>query len=320
MKSIANLADELGVTPAIIRSWQINLNLEHPRYAPDDAVYNADWTVFFGEVARLRKQGQSFSRIRSSLISQQPHPDTLPSLESLQRKTAVASPSSGGNGKASPFQAPEVSSERVLRPESDASDLGIYGPDEPSPLNFSFTSRDRRPALPVEDPGNALVRMGSENNLPSVQHLQRHMHEALVQQDLSKMAQTYVQLMENFQSLATRYGESHYVMGQLEEKAHALEKELQTKEQHFQAQEQLQRKRIAELEQHLESLKGTLNRREQDLAQHQDTLVTKDEISEVEKQLKLLAVTVFQQQEELARKSEAPSGFWQRFRQRWTRA
>lgn len=290
MKSIANLAEQLGVTPAIIRSWQINLNLDHPRYSPDEPVYNADWQSFFEEVARLRKQGQSFSKIRSALAAQMPASSALPPAGNGHSEK----PPGNGNG-AKPAEAPP--------------------PAEPAAqLNFSFNSREPRSYAPEENT-QALVRVNSEAQLPSVQHLQNNMHEALIHQDLTKMAQTYVQLMENYQSLATRYSESAYVLGQLEEKNKALETLMHEKESHFQDKEQAQMQRIQELEAHLGNLRHSLERRETDLSRSQDSLATKDEISQVEKQLKMLAVTVFQQQEELAR-SQPPGGFWSKLRQR----
>jgi hypothetical protein len=302
MKSIANLAEQLGVTPAIIRSWQINLNLDHPRYSPEEPVYDAQWQAFFGEVARLRKQGQSFSKIRSALATNMPSAGNLP-------QPGTHPPGNGnGNGTKTAPQAPP--------PESPAPE-----PEPAANLSFSFNSREPRSYAPAEDPGHSLVRVQPDAHLPSVQHLQRNMHEALIHQDLTQMAQTYVQLMENYQSLAARYSESTYVLGQLEEKNRSLEALMHEKEQHFQDKEQNLREkevsqvqRIQELETHLNTLRSSLNRREADLSRQQDVLVTKDEISQVEKQLKLLAVTVFQQQEELARSQH--SGFWSKLKNR----
>lgn len=306
MKSIANLAEQLGVTPAIIRSWQINLNLEHPRYSPEEPVYNEDWQAFFEEVARLRKQGQSFSKIRSALAASMPGAGVLPEPGSH--------PPSNGNGAkpVPPAPVPSAPVEPVAEAENRQN------------LSFSFNSRDPRsyaPPSPGEEPGHSLVRVNPDANLPSLQHLQRNMHEALLHQDLTQMAQTYVQLMENYQSLASRYSESTYVLGQLEEKTRSLETLMHEKEEHFRDKEQVlhekelaQQQRIQELEAHLSNLRASLDRREDDLSRQQDTLVTKDEISQVEKQLKLLAVTVFQQQEDLARNQQ--TGFWGKVKQR----
>lgn len=340
MKSIAHLADSLGVTPAIIRSWQINLNLDHPRYQPDDPVYNADWEHFFQEVARLRKEGHSFGKIRTVMAQARPAADSLP---------APGTHRSGGNGSngqgasvAQDFQAARAEPHEALPSESSDDDLGIYGPpkDERDALSFSFSSRERRkgpiiddsppqPSTPasiqaagaMQNPAsgnsNALVQMNADGNLPSVQHLQNNMHEALIKQDLTRMAQTYVQLMENYQILASRYSESSYLMGQLEEKSNSLEERLkekderlQEKEQHHREKEREQVQRIQELEAHLETLKSSLHRREDELSQHQDKLVTREQITDVEQQLKMLAVSVFQQQEE--QKSQDKEGFWQR--------
>ena len=324
MKSISNLADALGVTPAIIRSWQINLNLEHPRYNPDEPVYNPDWENFFEEVARLRKQGHSFSKIRNLIAQMRPSDATLP--------VPGSQPSNGNGGNGSQtqsFQAPQVEASTTLHSDDEDDDLGVYGPpkEERENLSFSFSSRERRKAPVLDDTpppmpsantnGNAMVHLGAEGNLPSVQHLQNNMHEALIKQDLTRMAQTYVQLMENYQILATRYSESSYVMGQLEEKSKSLEGRLEEKDQHMKDKEQLylekereQIQRIQELEAHLETLKSSLDRREDDLSQHQEKLVTRDQITDVEQQLKMLAVTVFQQQEEMNQQRD--EGFWKR--------
>ncbi len=312
MKSISNLADQLGVTPAIIRSWQINLNLDHPRYSPDEAVYDEDWQRFFAEVARLRKQGQSFSRIRTSLAGELPARTSLPE----PGQTKAAPPTNGsssaqtpGNGNGNGTSAVKPAPLEHAVPEREPEPVEAAGPS-----GFSFNSREPRSYTPDEAPGHSLVRVSSDANLPSVQSLQRNMHEALIHQDMTKMAQTYVQLMENFQTLSQRYTESAYVIGQLEEKNRSLENLMHEKEDHFQDKEQAQVKRIQELEAHLESLKSSLNKREQDLSQSKDQLVTKDEITQVEKQLKLLAVSVFQQQEEL--KNSQNQGFWQKLKQR----
>lgn len=301
MKSIADLAQELGVTPAIIRSWQINLDLRHPRYEPEDPAYNADWSHYFQEVARLRKQGQSFSKIRASLNSIRPSSDDLPA--------AGSTVSTGGNGF-SAYQPPVAEA-----------------PAEEDDLHFSFSSQDRPPYQPVAAQTPGLMQMPADSRLPSMQHLQRNMHEALLQQDLSKMAQTYVQLMENFQTLASRYSESAYIMGQLEEKNRSLEQLMHEKEQHFHDKDSQQQAQIKELENHIQTLKdnlqkqdsqvgdlqSALQRRETALEHQQEHLVTKEEVSQMEKQLKLLAVSIFKQQEQ---QEQEPVGFWQRFSRR----
>ena len=299
MKSISSLAEQLGVTPAIIRSWQINLNLDHPRYSPEEPVYDTHWQAFFEEVARLRKQGQSFSKIRSALAASMP--------TSLPEPGAHAPGNGNGNGKTQPAPPPV---QEAPPPEPEAQNL-----------SFSFNSRDPRSYAPPEEPGHSLVSVNPGAHLPSVQNLQRNMHDALIHQDLTKMAQTYVQLMENYQSLASRYSESTYVLGQLEEKNRSLQHLMTEKEEHFRDKEQALRdkeqaqiQRIQELESHLSNLRSSLNRREDDLSRQQESLVTKEEISQVEKQLKLLAVTVFQQQEEMARNQN--TGFWGKLKQR----
>ncbi len=332
MKSIASLADDLGVTPAIIRSWQINLNLQHPRYSPDSAVYNSDWQDYFQEVARLRKQGLSFSKIRNVLQEQKPDPGGLPAFE----PEAV---SGNGNGNGS---APEAQGE-VSEP-SQPLHFSVSSPErsepnrptpEPSVLSSqssgtfqsasSFSVNPQQSSSPNSaSPSNqSLVQV--ESNLPSMQHLQHNMHEALLQQDMSKMAQTYVQLMENYQTLANRYNESAYIMGQLEEKNRSLEQLMNEKERHSDLSDSQKQEQIKELENHiqtlrdnlgqrdqnLDELKSSLQQRDQSLEQHQQQLVTKDEVSQVEKQLKLLAVSLFKQQEKT--ESEAEPGFWQRF-------
>lgn len=331
MKSIANLADDLGVTPAIIRSWQINLNLQHPRYSPDKAVYNSDWQQYFQEVARLRKQGLSFSKIRSLLQTQKPDAGDLPALElevesATEKDSRVFEPQSEAKNEsikpAQPLHFSVVSPERAPLSTSEA--------PSPRPVNQSQTSY---PAAPSFASGQALSANQSlvqmDSHLPSMQHLQHNMHEALLQQDMSKMAQTYVQLMENYQTLANRYNESAYIMGQLEEKNRSLEQLMHEKERHFEAQEGQKQAQVNELENHLQTLqknieqrdqnlgelKSSLEQREQSLEQHQQQLVTKDEVSQLEKQLKLLALSIFKQQEKT--ESAAELGFWQRMGRRF---
>lgn len=328
MKSIAHLANDLGVTPAIIRSWQINLNLDHPRYNPEDPVYNNDWQHFFQEVARLRKQGKSFSKIRSALSQAIPSGEQLPEPDSLKaRKNDTEVPLSEKKSPTHQYQPPEVSREgkqHTLRTdENEANELGVYGPDKtsestPEAHSFSFSSRERPPRANLEDNSNShsLVRMqGHENSLAPVQHLQRDMYEAMLEKDMGKMAHTYVQMIENYQTLASRFSESTYVIGQLEEKNRALENKIEDKEQVFQDKEKNQLQRIQELENHLKSLKSSLEQREADLDHQKDKLVHKDQINDVEKQIKMLAVTVFKQQEAL--KESQNQSVWQRIKQRW---
>lgn len=288
MKSIADLAEQLGVTPAIMRSWQINLNLEHPRYEPDVLIYDAEWEAFFTAVARLRKEGQSFSKIKASLSGQIPP---------LPKPSAAKGPAS-----AVPVDLAEASEETLA--------------SENKGRSFSFSSRERPPLPLNEETGQTtLIQLRSDTALAPVQHLQRDMHEALITQDLSRMAQTYLQLMENYQSLAARYSESTYVLGQLEEKNRALEHQIQDKQAHFADKEQSQQQRIQELENHLKTLKQSLNQREEDLALQQETLVTKEQVAQVEQQIKRLAATVIDHQAQQA--EAAKRGFWQRLIQRW---
>jgi len=324
MKSISHLANDLGVTPAIIRSWQINLNLDHPRYNPEDPVYNSDWSNFFQEVARLRKQGKSFSKIRSALSKNVPSADHLPDPNQKSNVTEPPQEKAIGKNKTSQqFQPPEVNkenSQHTLKNDVEADDLGVYGPPKKEAvtdeLSFSFTSKDRPLRPNLEDTGNSLMRMqANETGLAPVQHLQRDMYEAMLEKDMGKMAHTYVQMMENYQTLASRFSESAYVLGQLEEKNKALENQLKDKESHFQEKEEGQIQRIKELESHLEALKSSLDNRESDLTHQKEKLVQKDQIDDVEKQIKMLAVTVFKQQEAL--KESQNQGFWKRVKQRW---
>lgn len=314
MKSISDLAEELGVTPAIIRSWQINLNLDHPRYSPEEPVYDGDWEHFFQEVARLRKQGKSFSKIRNALSREMPSAEILPEPGAAVRKN--------GNGRkqAASFQPPEIQateSQSMIRSDLDEEDeLGVYGPPAPDALSFSFSSRDRRPKPNLEEPGSALMRMQQqEKGLAPVQHLQRDMYEAMLEKDMGKMARTYGQMLESYQTLASRFSETTYVIGQLEEKNRSLEHQIQDKEKFFQEKEESQIQRIQELEAHLQALKSSLNHREADLSHQKEKLVQREQMEEVEKQIKMLAVTVFKQQE--AMQASENQGFWQRFKQRW---
>lgn len=278
MKSTQDIAEALGITVAILRSWQINLNLEHPRYAPEDKVYDAPWVDYFTQVARLRRQGVSFRNIREELQGGQPR--QVPPLPDSQP---------------------------VSQPMTPASNT------QNTPSN-----------LPVTASSQALVNQNTQPGTPSIQSLQNHMHEALLQQDLTKMAQTYVHLMENYQNMAGRFSENTYLLGQLEEKSSALETRLAEKERHYREQEQQHKSQREQLEAHIQSLQkaldhsddrfdtaqGHLQKKEADLSAHHDKLVTKNEMTSVEDQLKAIQ-SALQQQEQLL-VTEQNKSFWQR--------
>jgi DNA-binding transcriptional MerR regulator len=281
MKSTQDIAEALGITVAILRSWQINLNLEHPRYAPEDKVYDKPWIDYFTQVARLRRQGMSFRNIREELQGQQPS------------------------------QVPQLPMSPSFSPPENLS--------QPPSHTLSAPSN-----LPVTASSQALVNQNTQPGTPSIQSLQNHMHEALLQQDLTKMAQTYVHLMENYQNLAGRFSENTYLLGQLEEKSSALETRLEEKEKHYREQELQHKAQSERLEAHIQSLQkaldhsderfdtaqGHLQKKEADLSAHQEKLVTKTEIASVGDQLKEIQSALQQQQQLLA--SEQNKSFWQR--------
>ena len=294
MKSTQDIAESLGITVAILRSWQINLNLDHPRYAPEAPVYPEDWAEYFTQVARLRRQGMSFRNIREELKAQLPtQPPQIP---------------------------PAVSS---VKPADKP--LSVTSAPTP-PLASSTPANPSSPshALPVTASSQALVNQNVQPGTPSVQALQNHMHEALLQQDLTKMAQTYVHLMENYQNLASRFSENTYLLGQLEEKSSALETRLAEKEQHYREQELQHQAQTERLEAHIQSLQKALDhsddrfdtaqnhlqKKEADLSTQQEKMVTKQEIASVEEQLKGIQSSLQQQQEMLA--AEQNKSFWQR--------
>ena len=107
LKSISALAEVLGVTPAIIRSWQINLNLKTPKYGNDEAVFNGAWQGFFEKVAALRKEGHSFSKIRTVLATITPPENSLPEPGSQPLPPSNATPLS----KTQIFQPQELKSD-----------------------------------------------------------------------------------------------------------------------------------------------------------------------------------------------------------------
>lgn len=302
MKSIAALAEDLGVTPAIIRSWQINLNLKMPKYGNDEPAFNEAWQKFFEQVAHLRKEGQSFSKIRTALATITPAEKTLPEPGSQNQKAA---PSSAPLSPAQIFQPQEIKqthkhepAPQVIRSELSSDDLlGIYGP--PSEPNQSMVL----PAL-VTDP---------KQNAGALQHLQSNMHEAILQKDLQKMTTTYVQLVENYQALASRYSESTYVIGQLEEKNRALEDKLKQ-------DQTAQQEKAQQMEAHVGSLKNMLESQNNRLDHHSSSLVTKDEIDNVEKQIKLLAVTVFKQQQMQQMAAQSNGNFWGKLKSLFSRS
>lgn len=283
MKSTQEIAEALGITVAILRSWQINLNLDHPRYAPDAPVYDNAWSDYFTQVARLRRQGMSFRNIREELQSQQP-------AQAPVASPAASVPKAPSNGASSSLESPVPSAT----------------------------------PMPVTASSQALVSQHLQPGTPSIQALQNHMHEALLQQDLTKMAQTYVHLMENYQNLASRFSENTYLLGQLEEKASALETRLAEKEQHHREQEAQHQLQTERLEAHIQSLQKALDhsderfdtaqnhlqKKEADLSAQQEKLVTKNEMLSVAEQLHQIQSALEEQQEMLV--AEQSKSFWQR--------
>ena len=286
MKSLQAMAESLGITVAILRSWQINLNLEHPRYEAELPVYPPEWERYFEQVSQLRRQGLSFRKIRQQLQGQQP-----------------------AHAPAEPHAVDLPASPAMTEPHRD-------GQREPH--------RETHAVMPVTASSQALVDQNPRNGTPSVQALQKHMHEALVQQDLTKMAQTYVHLMENYQNLAGRFSENTYLLGQLEEKAEALELRLEEKDAHNKEKEARYEAHTRQLEAHIDTLQkaldssderfdqaqGHLQKKEADLDAHQQTLVTKEEIQSMEARLEGLQAVLSQQNDLL--QAESKKGFWQR--------
>lgn len=292
MKSIAALAEQLGITPAILRSWQINLNLKIPKYGNDEPVFNERWQEFFQRVAQLRKEGQSFSKIRAALAAFIPPEDSLPEPGS---NVAIAPMPHKKEQVFQPQGVISPSNTHVIRSDLSSNELlGIYGPTLESEQSHSIPIPHTELVIPKpqELPGILPTRAGDfRPEMATLQQLQSHMHEAILQKDVQKMTHTYVQLVENYQALASRYSESTYLIGQIEEKNRALEERLRQ-------EEQAHAEKIKQLEAHIASLKNMLDHQSQRLENQQTTLVTKDEIERVEKQIKLLAVTMFKQQEQ----------------------
>lgn len=313
MKSIAAIAEQLGITPAILRSWQINLNMKIPKYGNDEPVFNERWQEFFQQVAQLRKEGQSFSKIRSALAAVIPPENSLPEPGSTS-----APPATPPLRKEHAFQpqgvVPAVSTQVIRSDLSSDELLGIYGPPaEPTqstlPLSSVAVSRSEKTLKPQEMPENLVLPTlvgDSRTGMGTLQQLQTHMHEAILQKDLQKMTHTYVQLVENYQALASRYSESTYLIGQMEEKNRSLEERLRQ-------EEQAHSEKVKQLEAHLGSLKNMLEIQNHRLEQQGAALVTKGEIEQVEKQIKLLAVTMFKQQQQQAEMQQR-KGFMARLR------
>jgi len=318
MQSIASLAEDLGVTPAIIRSWQINLNLKIPKYGNDELVFNQDWQVVFHKVAQLRKEGQSFSKIRLALAA------LLPSEASLPEPGSQATPAHPKTAHEKTFHPEDLKSANITPPviRSDLSSqerLGIYGPATEimtqNPASSSPTETFQPKEAVAQTSNNAATQIvlpalvsDSKQGMGALQTIQNNMHEAILQKDLQKMTHTYVQLVENYQALASRYSESTYLIGQMEEKQLALEEKLIQERSNHQ-------EKVKDLEAHLNSLKDLLNTQTTRLDQQSASLVTKNEIDQVEKQIKLLAVTVFKQQQQQA-ENKTPEGFWAKLKSR----
>jgi DNA-binding transcriptional MerR regulator len=281
MITISALAEQLGVTPAIIRSWQINLNLPLPAVNGSEQSFDEQWQQVFSRVAQLRKQGQSFSQIRQTLAG------TLPPLPDTAAR---------------PFVPPAATTTHVVKPSVSEQELGMYGPQVPVPT-ASQTAHPLAPAPatpPSPVPDKSPVATGSQ----ALQKLTPESRELLLRQELKKVSNSYVRMVENYQALASRYSESTYTIGQLEEKNRALEERLRQIEQAHQQQ-------AGQMLAHIDTLKHQTEVQEERLDHHSEELVTHAHLQEVEKQIKLLTVTLFRQQQ-----TPTPTSFWERMRAR----
>lgn len=263
MKSLEQISEQLNITPAIVRSWQINLNLQLPPHANDVPIFNEDWEIYFEKVAHLRKQGVNFKKIRTQLAAEQP---------SVQELVFPEEPT--------PDQAPKASPSEPFIPPAVDSELLPSHVELPAELASSVH------LVPLSD------------NKPMVQNPEST--DLVLQRDLNKMTQTYVQLVENYQALASRYSESTFHIGQLEEKNRALEDKAQLLED-------TKNEQIEQLESHISALKEMLEAQEQRLDHADQNQAHKTDVAKVESQLKLLAATVFRQQDA---NTNEPHGFW----------
>lgn len=282
MITISALAEQLGVTPAIIRSWQINLNLPLPAVNGSEQSFDEQWQQVFSRVAQLRKQGQSFSQIRQTLAG------TLPPLPDTAAR---------------PFVPPAATTTRVVKPSVSEQDLGMYGPQAPVPTaSQAAHPLAGAPAPPPASPApeKSPVTTGSQ----ALQKLTPESRELLLRQELKKVSNSYVRMVENYQALASRYSESTYTIGQLEEKNRALEERLRQIEQSHQQE-------AGQMLAHIDTLKHQTEAQEERLDHQSEELVTHAHLQEVEKQIKLLTVTLFRQQQ-----AQTPTGFWGRMRAR----
>jgi predicted RNase H-like nuclease (RuvC/YqgF family) len=155
-------------------------------------------------------------------------------------------------------------------------------------------------AVPAPSETKAPVPSGTQ----ALQKLTPESRELLLRQELKKMSNSYVRMVENYQALASRYSESTYTIGQLEEKNRALEERLRQLEQSHQQE-------AGHMLAHIDTLKHQTETQEERLDHQAEELVTHAHLQEVEKQIKLLTVTLFRQQQ-----TPPPTGFWGRMRAR----
>lgn len=368
--NITELADELGVTPAIVRSWHTYLNLTVPGQG-EVPTYDSHWQHIFREIAELRKNGISFNEIAEKIAPllagetdeiappnggggldentiaallgdplDSPNPDesVLPTTlvePSPEKRAEPPAPSAGSPFKRPTpaaiavdtpepseiraFMPPVLSSQdqsKVIRSDLTEKDLlGMYGPPGgPDPLTSSQPKRDISMNLPesasrtafesmIEDRKQLpVIQLPAEPVSQEIQAIQDNMREAVSQQDVAKMVESYSRLVESYQALASRYSESTFRIGQIDEQKNQLEQKVQELQK-------TEGEKMEHLKAHIGSLKNMLESEESRFEKLEEDMVSKTRMEQVEKHLKLLTVTLLKQQNE-----PAPRGFFARLK------
>lgn len=370
--NITELADELGVTPAIVRSWHTYLNLTIPDQG-EVPTYDSHWQHIFREIAELRKNGISFNEIAEKIapllagetdeialpnggggldentiaallgdsldlpnpdesiltttlvgaspVEQPESPSPAPSLGSpFKRPTpAVAPAESQEPSEIRAFTPPVLSSQdqsKVIRSDLTEKDLlGMYGPPGgPDPMSSPQPKRDVSMSMPesasrtafesmIEDRKQLpVIQLPSEPVSQEIQAIQDNMREAVSQQDVAKMVESYSRLVESYQALASRYSESTFRIGQIDEQKNQLEQKVQELQK-------TESEKMEHLKAHIGSLKNMLESEESRFEKLEEDMVSKTRMEQVEKHLKLLTVTLLKQQNE-----PAPTGFFARLK------
>lgn len=338
---IIELAEILGVTPAIIRSWQNNLNFNIPKDDNNEWIYDQNWQNIFKQVSDLRKLGNSFSQISEQISGLVPQAGILPksSGKASKRKnlklasTSPTTSESANDSDIKSFSPPPITSKeevKVVRSNVSEKDiLGLYGPHgeeeeekkEPEdPLaqvshpknaliqeNAIQTLESYQPmsafeSVLVEKNAQPIIPWSAETISKELQLLEKNMVNAVSEQDIRQMMDTYTRLVESYQALASRYSESSMKIGELEQKNKDLESRIEEGHSREQELKDKDSQEVEQLRAHVGSLKKMLEGQDDRLSKQSEelnkNLITSEHVDAVKKEVRLLTLHMMKQEEE----------------------